>query len=103
MFTLTIFLALISCTKQTIPEPTCQRVYILSDKYRSDSTFIQTDSIWPWGRYNNVFCGEELADLSAIKDTTRPCVVPNPLIPDMKIETIRYVIGNKITHPKKLK
>lgn len=102
MFTVTIFLALISCTKQTIPEPSCQRVYILSDKYRADSTYIQTDSIKPWG-YNNVFCGEELAKLSAIKDTTYKCVFPNPLIPDMKIQTDRYVIGNKITHPKMLK
>jgi hypothetical protein len=67
----------IACTKENVPEPTCQRVYILSDKYRADSTYIQTDSIKPWG-LNNIFCGEELAKLAAIKDTTYWCIVANP-------------------------
>lgn len=55
-----LLLILAGCSKTKFaPAPTCKRVYELCDRYTRDTVFIRTDTIWPWGRYNNWFCGKD--------------------------------------------
>lgn len=84
----------IGCTKaQDLPESTCQRVYYLSDKYTVDTFFVRTDTLWPWGRTNNVFCNDELNQFRIPNDSFIVCSI-------QMYEVRRFVIGNIITHPR---
>jgi len=55
-----IIALLISCTKENIKQPTCFRVLELCDEYNGSMNFLRTDTLWPWGINNNIFCGNEL-------------------------------------------
>lgn len=83
-----------ACTKQYVEHPTCQRVYMLSDKYKLDSTYLHTDSLWPWGRHNNAFCN---ADTLIFYETAKP--TPMRICADNQLEIIRFVVGEKLTTP----
>lgn len=90
-----LLLAACSCTKPVEPTPTCQRVYFLSDKYRialADTMYMFTDSLWPWGRYNNVFCGQ---DTLQFKNTEELKFCGQDIY-----EIRRFVIGDKKTTHK---
>ena len=81
------------CTKQQMRIPTCQRVYVLQDHYRLDSVYLRSDSLWPWGRFNNVFCGRDTDQFITEKlQLVRVCGTD-------ELTATRYVIGNKITEP----
>ncbi len=91
---LLILLFFTACTKEyTSPVPQCQRVYYLSDKYTFDTVYLKTDTLWPWGRYNNVFCGKDTLIFSNYRDSFRVCGI-------QIYEVLRCVIGDKITYPK---
>jgi hypothetical protein len=89
---ITLIALFISCTKENIKEPTCQRIFMLSDKYSIDTVYLRTDSIFPWGRLHNDFCGEQLNQFKSDTSLLRLCE-------DQTFERKRYVIGNVITQP----
>jgi hypothetical protein len=82
---------MISCTKPILEQPSCQRVYMLADWYDYDTNYLRTDTLWPWGRYHNDFCGNDTLQF-VNGGLLRLCE-------DSTFEMIRYVIGNKITQP----
>lgn len=93
LFTIIFSAAASSCTQEFVPAPpTCQRVYELSDKYDSDTLFIKTDTLWPWGRYANVFCKSDTLIFSQFNDSLHGCEPQG-------YQRTRYVIGDKKTLP----
>lgn len=92
---LLIILLLAGCSKVELKQPTCKRVYCLSDRYSYDSVYLKTDTLWPFGRYRNDFC-----DKDTLKFVTQPILF---LCDDSTFEIRRYVIGDKITQPSILK
>lgn len=82
------------CVKQALPAATCQRVYVLADYYRLDTVYLRTDSLWPWGRLNNAFCGRDT--LVFARHQSQPVQVCGT----SQLVAIRYVVGNKITQSK---
>lgn len=87
-----ISLLIAGCSKYEPIQPTCKRVYCLSDRYSYDTVYLRTDTLWPFGRYHNEFCGSD-----TLKFVTLPMLF---LCADSTYEIVRYVIGNKITQPK---
>jgi hypothetical protein len=103
---LTIILAMCififgSCSKnEIIAQSTCDRATLLSDKYSSDSVFLKTDTLW----FDAHLCGKDLQNIKAAKDYWIIfCSPPIQSMPSFTIEHCRYVIGNKITYPLRLK
>jgi hypothetical protein len=85
-------LLIAGCTKLYVEHPPCQRVYMLSDKYTLDTSYIRTDTLWPWGRYNNAFCN---SDTLIFYQSVQP--TPLQICGKDNLVIIRYVVGNKIT------
>lgn len=102
---ITIILAAIlfftSCSKnEIIPQEKCDRATLLSDKYSSDSIFLKTDTAWT----DPHLCGKWLEEIKQAKDSwVIFCTPPISSLPTFTIEHLRYVVGNKITSPIKLK
>lgn len=82
------------CVKQALPVATCQRVYVLADYYRLDTVYLRTDSLWPWGRLNNAFCGRDTLAFTRYEPKPVQACGTDQLV------AIRYVVGNKITQSK---
>ena len=82
------------CVKHALPVATCQRVYVLADYYRLDTVYLRTDSLWPWGRLNNAFCGRDT--LVFTKYEPKPVQVCGT----SQLVAVRYVVGNKVTQSK---
>lgn len=91
LFILFIFI-FTACSKVELKQPTCKRVYCLSDRYTYDTVYLRTDTLRPFGRYHNDFCGSD-----TLKFVTQPMLF---LCTDSTFEIVRYVIGDKITQPK---
>ena len=89
---MSVILPFTSCSKDRIDSPNCDTVCLLSDKYTSDSVYLRTDTLW---KDDNI-CGEDLIRLSKLQESW---IV---LCADMSIERWRYVVGNKVTQPKRL-
>jgi len=87
-------MSMCSCSKDNeyIQNPICKRVYELSDKYKLDSSYIKTDTLWPWGKYNNVFCNSDTLQFVNLTVSMKVCTTET-------LEIRRYVIGNVITKP----
>lgn len=87
-----LILALAACSKPELPPPIeCDKVCLLSDKYNlGDSLYIRTDTLW---KDDNI-CGETLDSLKAQPERIF-CTTAGYL------EVWRYVIGDKLTFPKR--
>jgi hypothetical protein len=59
IYLLVLIIVLSSCWKSELPTPTCKRVYCLSERYTIDMKYIRTDTLWPFGRLHNDFCGSD--------------------------------------------
>ena len=104
---------LLSCSKSTsqLPPPVnmkCERVCLLSDKYRADSSYITTDTLW--GKNQDTVCGRWLDTMIVYQSkgdiwygkSDCPPIGFSKNIP-IQYECHRYVVGNRITYPKILK
>lgn len=92
--TLIIAVAISGCDKHPLlyKENNCKRVYEIWDVYDLDTNWIKADTVWPWGRNNNVFCGKD----------TEQFKIDYPLwwfCSEGVLKHIRYVIGDAKTEP----
>lgn len=92
---LLVILLLAGCSKVELKQPTCKRVYCLSDRYSYDSVYLRTDTLWPFGRYHNDYC-----DSDTLQFVTQPMLY---LCADSTFEIRRYVIGDRTTQPITIK
>ena len=89
-----LLFVLLSCTKENIlPNNSTgtQRACLLSDKYKKDTSYIRTDTLWK----DYVLRDSIAKRISLIQPMWLKICVP-----DTSYEIWRYVIGTKITYPK---
>jgi hypothetical protein len=79
-----LVLALASCTKEYIEQPTCYRYLELSDKYDGEMVYLKTDTLWPGGRQSTYACDDELKKIENYKPHAEGC--------EQGYQVIRYEI-----------
>ena len=82
-----------SCSKtQWEEKPTCQRVFMYSDKYNSDTIYLRTDTLHPFKEYENYLCDLELLKWRNQKPVLQGCERDG-------FEMYRYRVGNELSKP----
>lgn len=81
------------CSKAELPEVNCKRVYYLSDRYTLDTVYLKTDTLWPYGRYHNDFCGSDTLQFTSKVSFLLLCA-------DSTYEIKRWVVGDVASQPK---
>lgn len=84
----------LSCSKEwenIVTEPGCAKVYLVSEKYNSDTILLRKDTLWK----DLNLCGFELLKIASTKDQWfdfRGCPAPIPSFPEFRIEKLTYIL-----------